>query len=114
MTDQPIACTLPISAYAERLELIRRVGADALVRLDRHADRAELRFLPGDQIARDLRGIRDAEGRCCAFLRLELIEEPDGIVLCIASADPEGAFMIDELANAFVVDSAAPRDADAG
>jgi hypothetical protein len=105
MTDQPIVCSLSTSAYAERLEVIRRVGSSALLRVDRRAGRVELHFRPGDQIARDLREIRDAEAQCCAFLRLELIEQPDAIVLSIASPNPDGAFMIDELTDAFAADA---------
>jgi hypothetical protein len=106
MTDQPVVCSLSVGAYAERLDLIRRVGAAALLRVDRRADRAELRFRPGDQVARDLREIRDAEARCCTFLRLELTEQHDATVLSIASSNPDGVFMIDELANAFAADTA--------
>jgi hypothetical protein len=69
-------------------------------------DRAELRFRPGDEIAQDLREIRDAEAKCRAFLCLELTEQHDGTVLSIASANPDGTFMIDELANAFAADAA--------
>jgi hypothetical protein len=105
MTDQPVVCSLSIGVYAERLGLIRRVGAAAMLRVDRRADRAELRFRPGGQVARDLREICDAEAKCCAFLRLELTEEHDATVLSIASSNPDGAFMIDELANAFAADT---------
>jgi hypothetical protein len=105
MGTQPVVCILSAGAYAERLELIRRVGADALLRIDRHADSVELRFRPGEPIAGELREVRDAESRCCAFLRLELTEERDAIVLSIASTNPNGAFMIAELASAFAADT---------
>jgi hypothetical protein len=105
MTDQPIVCSLSVGAYAERLELIRRVGSTALLRVDRRADRVELHFRPGDEIARHLREIRDAEAQCCGFLRLELTEQSDATVLSIASANPDGAFMIDELADAFAANA---------
>jgi hypothetical protein len=102
MTHEPIACTLTVDAYADRLELIRRAGRQALERVERHNDHIELRFRHEDQIARDLVAIRDAEAECCAFLRLTLDERPDAIVLSIASADPAGAVVVDELAAAFV------------
>ena len=70
----------------------------------RHANRAELRFRPGDQIVQELREMRDAGAKCCAFLRLELTEQHDATLLSIASANPDGVFMIDELANAFAAD----------
>jgi hypothetical protein len=105
MTDQPIVCSLSIGAYAERLELIRQVGSTALLRVDRRRDRVELHFRPGDQTARDLREIRDAEAQCCAFLRLELTEQSDAMVLSIASANSDGAFMVDELADAFAANA---------
>ena len=105
MPDQPIVCRLSVGAYAERLELIRRVGSTALLRVDRRPDRVELHFRLGDLIARDLREIRDAEAQCCAFLRLELAEQSDAIVLSIASANSDGAFMVDELADAFAADA---------
>lgn len=105
MTTEPVVCSLSAGAYAERLELIRRVGAEALLRIDRYADCIELRFRPGKRLAAELREIRDAESRCCAFLRLELTDERDAIVLSIASTNPDGAFMIAELANAFAADT---------
>ncbi|MDX6630075.1 MAG: hypothetical protein QOH00_2321 [Gaiellales bacterium] len=105
MTEQPIVCSLSVRAYAERLGLIRRVGSTALVRVDRRPARVVLHFRPGDQIARDLREIRDAEAQCCAFLSLELTEPTDATVLSIASANPDGAFMIDELADAFAANA---------
>ena len=105
MTTEPVACTLSAGAYAERLDLIRRIGADALLRIDRHADCVELRFRSEERIAGELREIRDAESRCCAFLRLELTDERDATVLSIASTNPDGAFMIAELANAFAADT---------
>ena len=105
MTTEPVVCTLSAGAYAERLDLIRRVGADALLRIDWHADRVELRFRPGERIAGELREIRDAESSCCAFLRLELADEHDVMVLSIASTNPDGALMIAELAHAFAADA---------
>jgi hypothetical protein len=105
MSTEPVVCSLSAGGYAERLELIRRVGADALQRIDRHADRVELRFRRGEWIAAQLREIRDAESRCCAFLRLELTDERDATVLSIASTNSDGAFMIAELANAFAADT---------
>jgi hypothetical protein len=53
-----------------------------------------------------LREIRDAEAECCAFLRLEVAEQQDVTLLSIASANPDGAGMIDELANAFAAGTA--------
>lgn len=105
MTGPPIVCSLSVGAYADRLGRIRRVGSTALLRVDRHPDRVLLHFRPGDQIARDLREIRDAEAQCCAFLRLELTEHPDATALSIASAKPDGAFMVDELADAFAANA---------
>jgi hypothetical protein len=104
MSDEPIACTLTIGAYADRMKLIERAGREALERVDRHPDHSELRFRRDPQIARDLAAIRDAEAECCAFLRLTLDEQPEALVLSIASVNPDGAFMVDELVGAFATD----------
>ena len=101
MSDEPIACTLTAGAYADRMKLVQRTGREALERVERHPDHSELRFRRDPRIARDLAAIRDAEAECCAFLRLTLDEQPEAIVLSIASANPDGAFMVDELAQAF-------------
>ena len=105
MTEQPIVCSLSVGAYAERLGLIRRVGSTALLRVDRRPDHVLLHFRPGDQVVRDLREIRDLEAQCCAFLRLELTEHADATVFSIASANPDGAFMIEELVDAFAANA---------
>jgi hypothetical protein len=101
MNQIPVACTLSGSAFRDRLARIKRVGANALLGAERHPDRAVLRFRSDPVVRAELRAIRDAEAECCSFLRLDLSEEPDATVLSISSSNPDGEFMVDELAGAF-------------
>lgn len=100
MTQTPIACTLTRDAFDARMRLIRQVGA-ALVNVVRQASGTELRFRRDPDIAESLAAIRDGEAECCAFLRIDLMERPDSLALSIACDDPAGAFMLDELVEAF-------------
>jgi hypothetical protein len=101
MNQPPVACTLSGAAYSERLNRIQRLGANALLETERQPDRAVLRFRADPTVNRALREIRDAEADCCSFLRLDLTEGPHATVLSITASNPDGAFMIDELAGAF-------------
>ena len=97
-TDLPIACSLSADELAERLDAMGAVGRTGLLAANREGARAVLHFRPAarDEVA----AIVAAEAECCAFLTMELRDEPDAVVLTIeAPVDAEP--VLAELVSAF-------------
>ena len=88
-TDLPLACSLSADDLPRRLALISALGRDALV--DRSVDggAATLRFAADPGVRDRVEAIVAAEARCCAFLRMDVEDEPGAVVLRIDA--PEGA-----------------------
>ena len=101
MADSPpLACTLSASDLTRRLGDIRAFGDKALISSESAGREAVLRFRRGPGTLAALTGIVAAERECCAFLALNLDEQPDGVVLTIRA--PQGAEpVMQELVAAF-------------
>lgn len=84
----PIACSLAADALEARLDRIRAIGSRSLLQAEAGGAAQVLRFRRDAPTRRALEQIVAAERRCCAFLRLDLLEEDDELVLRIAA--PEG------------------------
>ncbi|MCA1681134.1 MAG: hypothetical protein LC777_20420 [Actinobacteria bacterium] len=108
-TDVPIACTLTVTQMPERLAQFRALGDDALLSSNStESCEAMLRFRRSPQVRERLEALIAAESECCAFLRFDLIDEPDVLLLKLAA--PEGGEpVIQELVSAFRGEDAASR-----
>ncbi len=98
--ELPIACSLNATDLPARLAEITTLGRDALIDVLRAPARAELRFAAGDGIRDRLEAIVQAEDQCCAFLNMELRDQPDQVVLLI-TAPPEADLVLGDLVDAF-------------
>src|SRR5258708_1521347 len=81
MTDQPIACTLDATQTSDRQALIADLWADALIDNEATAAGVRARLCDSPGIEGRLRGLIEAESRCCAFLSFDLIRGGDQLVL---------------------------------
>ena len=87
MEELPIACTLTPAGTADRVEWLRRLGAESLLEGERRDGGLELRF---ERAAEDeVRGWVRAEQECCAFLSFEL--EPRARDVRLVVGGPPGA-----------------------
>jgi hypothetical protein len=94
----PIACSLDTDSYATRLAAIQEVGGIGLVRTERHdgGTGADLFFRDGDEIRRRLRGVVEAEAKCCAFLDMKLDAE-DGMLRLSISGPADAVPVVQDL-----------------
>jgi hypothetical protein len=81
MTDQPIACTLPVTRVPERLALIGALAGDALVDHAPIDGGVRWRFRDAPGIERRVREVAALESQCCAFLSFRIARDEDAIVL---------------------------------
>ena len=88
MSTEAFACTLTGAEMPERLAQIAVLGRrlHSSVLSDR---RAVLRFRADDDTRARATAFVAAESECCSFLRMELRDEPDAVVLTVDG--PEGA-----------------------
>jgi|1185.fasta_scaffold198611_2 hypothetical protein len=99
-TDPPIACSLEGNALSDRLADMAQLGRAALLDANTAGGRAQLRFTAGEEIRERLDGIVAAEAGCCAFLDMEVTEEPGVLSLTIVA--PAGAEpVLEDLVGAF-------------
>jgi len=99
MKSLPIACTLTPGDLRERLALIRQLTAEALLGHERQGLVLALRYTPAaiDRV----RAMVASEQHCCAFLKFEVREQPDGVHVTITA--PENARdAADELFEQFI------------
>jgi hypothetical protein len=82
--DQPIACTLTPDESRGRTDDLAALAARALRSREQTAEGERLLFTDSDENERDLRAAIAAEASCCAFLRMELRRDDEGLVLDIA------------------------------
>jgi hypothetical protein len=98
--ELPIACSLKPTELPARLAEITTLGDDALIDVYRAPGHAELRFAAGDGIRDRVEAIVHAEAHCCAFLNMEVRDEPDLVVLRI-TASPDADLALAQLVDAF-------------
>jgi inorganic pyrophosphatase len=98
--ELPIACSLEATELPARLAEITTLGDDALIDVNRAPGHAELRFAAGDGIRDRVEAIVRAEAHCCAFLNMEVRDEPDLVVLRI-TASPDADLALAQLVDAF-------------
>ena len=91
MQDLPvIACTLPPDELSGRIEEIRALASEALVRAERPDPRSLLlHFEPGPETVARVEALVEAESRCCGFLDFAIERRDDETVLTIGA--PPGA-----------------------
>jgi hypothetical protein len=102
--ELPIACSLDARSLAARLDEIADVGRSSLVDAALRGRGAVLRFRRDTNTAERLRAIVAAEAECCAFLAMDIREQPEELVLTVDS--PPGAeLVVEELVAAFAATS---------
>jgi hypothetical protein len=80
--EPPIACTLSKAERPARRAETTVIGRD-LVSAETHAAHAVVRFRPAAGTRERVAAFVAAESRCCAFLRMQLREDPDALTLTI-------------------------------
>ena len=88
MKSRPIACTLTPGDLQERLALIRQLTAEALLGHDRYGLVLALRYAP--QAVDRVRAMVASEEECCAFLKFEVREQPDAVLVTITAPENAG------------------------
>jgi len=81
-TQPPIACTLTAAEMPARRAEMAAIAQD-LVSADAQAARGVLRFRPGARTRERVAAFVAAESECCAFLRMELRDDPDALILTV-------------------------------
>jgi hypothetical protein len=100
-TEPPIACTLTEAERPARRAEMTVIARD-LVSAETHAAHAVLRLRPAVGTRERVAAFVAAESRCCAFLRMELREDPDALTLTIdgpAGSEPVVREMVAALAR---------------
>src|SRR4051794_30509620 len=97
-TEPPIACTLTEEEMPARRAQMAVIARDLLC-ADAQDTHAVLRFRAAAGTRERVAEFVAAESRCCAFLRMELHDDPDALTLTIdgpAGSEP----VVDELVSA--------------
>jgi hypothetical protein len=81
-TEPPIACTLTEAERPARRAEMTVIARD-LVSAETHAAHAVVRLRPAAGTRERVAAFVAAERRCCAFLRMELREDPEALTLTI-------------------------------
>ena len=98
--ELPIACSLNADELPARLAEMTALGRNALIEVRRATAHAELRFAARDGVRDRVEAIVAAEARCCAFLTMDVRDDPDRVVLNI-SAPADADLLLGELVDAF-------------
>jgi hypothetical protein len=99
--EPPIACTLTASEMPARRAEMSAIAED-LVSADVHEAHAVLRFGPAAATRERVAAFVAAESRCCAFLRMQVRDDPDALTLTIdgpAGSEPVVGEMVAALAR---------------
>jgi len=80
--EPPIACTLSGAERPARRAEMTVIARD-LVSAETHAAHAVVRLRPAAGTRERVAAFVAAESRCCAFLRMQLREDPDALTLTI-------------------------------
>ena len=83
--DAPIACTLQLGDYRERLAWIANLAREGLLGTTRDDLRLELRYAPN--VGRRVREMVDKEQQCCAFLNFDVSETDEDVRLTITAPE---------------------------
>jgi hypothetical protein len=97
-TQPPIACTLTEAEMPARRAEMAAIARD-LLSADVQETRAVLRFGPTAATRERVAAFVAAESRCCAFLRMELRDDPDALTLTI-DGPPGSEPVVGELVGA--------------
>jgi hypothetical protein len=100
-TALPIACTLSATELPERLGLMAELGRDA-AGVELSGTRATLRFAAGPAVRERVERFVVVESACCAFLSMQVRDEPGTVVLDISAPD-DAEPVLKELVDAFRV-----------
>jgi hypothetical protein len=98
-TPAPIACTLTAADRPARRAQMTAIARD-LVSAEAHAAQAVLRFRPAAGTREGVAAFVAAESRCCAFLRMQLRDDPDALTLTI-DGPPGSEPVVAEMVAAF-------------
>src|SRR5215217_755409 len=99
-TDLPIACSLSATELPARLTQMAELGRDALVDVKLTGTHATLRFVAGAGVRERVTSVLAGESACCAFLAMQVRDEPDAVVLDI-TAPEDAELVLHELVGAF-------------
>ena len=98
-TELPIACSLSATELPARLAQIAQLG-HALIDVKLTGTHATLRFVAGAGVRERVTSVVAAESACCAFLAMQVRDEPDAVVLDI-TAPEDAERVLHELVGAF-------------
>jgi hypothetical protein len=87
MTDQPIACTLPVTQVPGRLALVDSLAGDALIDHAPIDGGVRWRFRDAPGIERRVRELAALESECCGFLTFQIARDADAITVEITGAE---------------------------
>src|SRR4051812_30637315 len=82
--DAPIACTLRPAEFRGRTSNLAALATRALRSREQTPDGERLYFTDNKDTERELGAAIAAESSCCAFLRMNLQRDEDGLMLDIA------------------------------
>ena len=99
-TELPIACSLSATELPARLAQMAELGRDALADVELRGTHATLRFAAGPGVRERVTSVVAAESACCAFLAMQVRDEPDAVVLDI-TAPEDAELVLHELVDAF-------------
>jgi hypothetical protein len=99
-TELPIACSLSATELPARFAQMAQLGRDALVDVELSGTHATLRFAAGAGVRERVTSVVAAESACCAFLAMQIRDEPDAVVLDI-TAPEDAELVLRELVDAF-------------
>ena len=99
-TELPIVCSLSAAELPARLAQMAELGRDALVDVELTGTHATLRFALGAGVRERVTSVVAAESACCAFLAMQVSDEPDAVVLGI-TAPEDAELVLNELVDAF-------------
>jgi hypothetical protein len=97
-TEPPIACTLTEAEMPARRVEMAAIARD-LICADVQKTHAVLRFRQGPATRERVTAFVAAESRCCAFLRMELRDDPDALTMTI-DGPPDAEPAVGELVAA--------------
>jgi hypothetical protein len=103
-SELPIACTLTGDEMSARRGEMAVLARD-LVSADAQETRAVLRFRQAPATRERVAAFVAAESRCCAFLRMELRDDPDALTLTI-DGPPDAEPILGELVAAIAAGAA--------
>jgi hypothetical protein len=98
-TELPIACSLSATELPARLALMADLARDA-ADVELSGTRATLRFAAGPSVRERVERFVVAESACCAFLAMQVRDEPDAVVLDVSAPD-DAELVLKELVDAF-------------